>query len=97
VPEYIPKTIDTSQVTLSPDLQELVERLAQNNHDHWARSRMQEGWGHGHRRDDTAKLHPDLVPYQQLPESEKEYDRKTVVEALKAIMALGYEIRKGGR
>jgi len=56
---------------------------------------MQEGWHHGPRRDDTAKQHPDLVPYQQLPESEKEYDRSTVIEALKAMMALGYEIRKG--
>ena len=93
--EYTPKTIDTSQVTLSPDLQQLVERLAENNHDHWAHSRMQEGWRHGPRRDDAAKLHPDIVPYQQLSESEKEYDRKTVIEAIKAMMALGYEIRKG--
>ena len=56
---------------------------------------MQEGWRHGPRRDDTAKQHPDLVPYQQLTESEKEYDRNTVIEALKAIIALGYEIRRG--
>ena len=93
---YIPETIDTSHVTLSSDLQELLERLAQNNHDHWARKRIEEGWRYGARRDDREKQHPDLVPYNQLPESEKEYDRKTVVEVLKAIIALGYEVRREG-
>ena len=91
---YIPETIDTSHVRLGSDLQGLVERLAQNNHDHWARKRMEEGWRFGAERKDTDKRHPSLVPYAQLPESEKEYDRRTVVEALKAIMALGYDIQK---
>lgn len=91
---YTPITIDTSHVNLSPDLEDLVERLAQNNHDHWARKRIDEGWRYGVRRNDSGKEHPDLVPYEQLPESEKEYDRKTVIEALKAIIALGYEVKK---
>lgn len=91
---YNPETIDTSRVMLSADLQELVERLARNNHDHWARKRIEEGWRYGVKRNDSKKHHPDLVPYDQLPESEKEYDRKTVIEALKAIIALGYEVTK---
>lgn len=91
---YTPATIDTSNVNLSPDLDELVERLAQNNHDHWARKRIEEGWCYGATRNDNQKEHPDLVSYDQLPESEKEYDRKTVVEALKAILALGFELKK---
>lgn len=91
---YEPRTIDTSHVTLSPDLQELIERLAENNHDHWARKRLDEGWRYGPRRDDHGKQHPDLVPYPELSESEREYDRKTVVEAIKAILALGYEIKR---
>jgi RyR domain-containing protein len=95
VTTYRPKTIDTSHVQLTPDLKELVERLAENNHNHWARKRIDEGWRYGEKRDDNAKEHPDLVPYGQLPQSEKEYDRKTVIEALKAIIALGYEVRKG--
>ncbi len=93
---YIPRTIDTSHVTLSSDLQELLERLAQNNHDHWARQRIDEGWSYGIGRNDDNKRHPGLVPYDQLPETEKEYDRTTVVEAIKAIIALGYEVRKAG-
>ena len=91
---YTPKTIDTSHVQLTPDVEELVERLAENNHDLWAQKRIDEGWRFGPKRNDDAKEHPDLVPYDQLPESEKEYDRKTVVEALKVIVAFGYELRK---
>jgi ryanodine receptor 2 len=94
VTTYTPETIDTSRIRLASDLEELVERLAQNNHDHWARKRIEEGWRYGARRNDNEKEHPDLLPYDQLPESEKEYDRKTVVEVLKVIVALGYEVTK---
>ena len=93
---YTPSTIDTSHVDLSPDLAELVESLARNNHDHWARKRIDEGWRYGVKRNDPEKEHPDLVPYEQLSESEKEYDRTTVIEAIKAIIALGYEVKKRG-
>jgi hypothetical protein len=96
VTAYITQTIDTSHVTLSSDLQELVERLAENNHDHWAQKRMDEGWRYGASRNDEAKQHPDLVPYSRLSEPEKDYDRNTVVEAIKAIIALGYEVKKAG-
>lgn len=91
---YEPNPIDTTNTVLSADLRELVERLARSNHDHWARKRIEEGWRYGRLRDDTNKLHPDLVPYEELSESEKEYDRKSVIETLKAIIALGYEIRR---
>jgi|ERR1700741_4506712 hypothetical protein len=91
---YTPKTINTSGIELPAGLEELVERLAQNNHDHWARQRILEGWRYGVTRDDHLKEHPDLVPYDELPESEKEYDRTTVIEALKTILKLGYELNK---
>jgi hypothetical protein len=94
VATYTPETIDTSHIDLPPGLHDLVEELARNNHDHWAQKRIHEGWHYGKARNDERKEHPDLVPYEQLTESEKEYDRKTVVEALKAIVALGYEFQK---
>jgi hypothetical protein len=91
---YAPETIDTSHVELPADLTDLIEQLARNNHDHWARKRLDEGWRYGPTRSDERKEHPDLVPYEELTEGEKEYDRKTVIEALKAIVALGYELKK---
>jgi ryanodine receptor 2 len=89
---YSPDPIDTSGVELSPKLSELVERLAASNHDHWALQRMAEGWQLGPVRNDKVKTHPDLVPFEELPEAEKEYDRRSVVETLKAIIALGYRV-----
>lgn len=91
---YKPRPIDTSGVKLSHELEELVERLAANNHDHWALKRIGEGWRLGPNRDDESKTHPDLVPYDELPESEKEYDRRSVSETLKAIVAVGYKIER---
>ena len=90
---YKPKPIDTSHTVLGLELLKLVEQLAKNNHDHWAMKRMEEGWQYGPVRDDSKKFHPDLVPYDKLPEEEKEYDRKSVIETLKAVLAIGYEIK----
>lgn len=92
---YQPAPIDTSQITLPDELTELTERLAENAHDVWGRQRMAEGWTYGPQRDDAGKRNPDLVPYAELPESEKEYDRSAAMETLKAIVALGYRIEKG--
>ncbi len=60
---YQPRPIDTAQVRLTPELEQLVERLSENVHDHWAARRMSEGWVHGPQRNDASKTHPDLVPY----------------------------------
>ena len=89
---YKPNPIDTASVVLPPELQGLSELLAANTHDLWAAQRLAEGWSYGERRDDQQKLHPCLIPYQQLPESEKEYDRTTALGALKTILVLGYTI-----
>ena len=91
---YHPRPLDTSGVTLDAGLHDLVERLAAHNHDVWARGRIAEGWRHGTTRNDEAKTHPGLVPYDDLDESEKDYDRRSVLETLRAIAALGYHIRR---
>lgn len=51
-------------------------------------------WTHGAERNDALKQHPCLVPYEELPEEEKEYDRNTSKETLKLIMKLGFKIVK---
>lgn len=91
---YEPRPIDTVHVALPEGIDQLVERLAEHNHDIWARQRMAEGWEHGPERNDATKQHPDLVPYADLPEGEKEYDRQTAIGLIKAIVALGYRIEK---
>ncbi len=91
---YEPKPIDTSKVQLSDEIFELTEHLAENAHEVWAERRIAEGWSYGPRRDEDEKKHPSLVPYKDLPESEKEYDRSTAMETLKVMLAMGYRIEK---
>ena len=89
---YKPSPICAEEVRLPPQLLPLTERLAENAHDLWAAQRLSQGWTYGPHRDDTHKHHPCLVPYGQLTESEKEYDRLAALGTLKAILALGYRI-----
>jgi RyR domain len=91
---YTPQPVETSSAELSPDILELTEQLARNAHEVWARERIAQGWRFGKERNDARKEHPCLVPYEQLPESEKVYDRNAALETLKAIQALGYRIVK---
>jgi hypothetical protein len=91
---YKPSPIDTSKVELSPDIRRLTEALAKNTHEVWAQERMVQGWRHGRDRNDARKEHPCLVPYEELPESEKIFDRNTAMGTLKALLALGYHITK---
>jgi hypothetical protein len=91
---YKPKPLDTTKVVLPECLEDLKENLASHIHDIWAGKRIDEGWSFGPVHDGHKKKHPDLVKYEDLPESEKEYDRDTAIETLKAIIALGYRIEK---
>lgn len=90
--KYIPQPVDTSNVELSDDLMKLAEKMAENVHEVWAKTRMDQGWSYGPERDDANKKHPCLVPYDQLPEEEKVYDRNTSLETLRFIVAEGFEI-----
>ena len=90
----MPQPIDTTGVELPDELAELAEQIACNVHEVWAAGRMAEGWKYGESRNDMLKQHPGLVPYDELPESEKEYDRHTAMETLRLIKKLGFEISK---
>lgn len=86
---YKPQPIDTNDVALPQELNELAELIAKNVHEVWSAGRMADGWTYGEKRDDTQKHHPCLIPYEELSEAEKEYDRKTSQETLRLIMKLG--------
>jgi hypothetical protein len=93
---YEPRPLDTSGVSLSPEILELTELLARHAHEVWAQERLRLGWTPGARRDDARRQHPCLVPYDQLPDSEKQFDRNAALETLKAMLALGYRIEPPG-
>jgi hypothetical protein len=91
---YRPQPIKTSGIILSEDLLALGEKLAENAHDLWASQRLSDGWKPGEHRDDLNREHPNLVPYNELSDEEKDYDRIVTIETLKAIIALGYTIER---
>lgn len=89
---YDPHPIEVDEVRLPADLEELVEAIAENAHDVWARARIDEGWSFGPERNDREKTHPDLMEYCRLPEGEKEYDRIMAMNTLRLIQSMGFEI-----
>lgn len=91
---YTPKPVDTTNIELPEGLLLLVEDMAKNVHEVWALNRINDGWTYGEVRDDAKKKHPCLVPYEELPDSEKEYDRATSQETLKLILKSGFTITK---
>ena len=93
-PTYVPKPEKTDDIVLSEELNSLVEAMAKNVHEVWAESRISQGWTYGPERNDALKTHPCLVPYEELPEVEKAYDRDTAVGTLKLICKLGFKITK---
>lgn len=92
--QYSPQPADLGSVVLPPELEQLAEAISKNVHDVWAAGRMSEGWTYGPVRDDNRRETPCLVPYEELPEEEKAYDRNTAMNTLKYIISLGFEIKK---
>ena len=91
---YEPSPIGLDDVELSEDLSELQEAIAENAHEIWAKNRRDQGWSYGPERNDQKKETPDMIPYCNLPESEKLYDREMAMQTLKLVKKLGFEIVK---
>ena len=91
---YVPMPIDTADVEIGQDILELAELLARNTHEVWAANKIREGWKYGPVLVRDARAHPSLVAYEELPESEKDYDRRTSQETLKVLIRLGYRIER---
>ena len=91
---YTPQPIDSSDVERPEELKPLVEEMAKNVHEVWAETRIKQGWTYGEQRNDELKTHPCLVPYEDLPEEEKVYDRNTSIDTLKFILKEGFTISK---
>lgn len=91
---YTPLPLDTTNVELPQELLNLAEEIAKNVHEVWSQNRMNEGWVYGPVRNDEKRETPCLVPYEDLPEEEKAYDRNTAFSTLRLIVSLGFDIVK---
>jgi hypothetical protein len=88
---YQPNPVDTSHIDLG-QLGGLTEFLAEQGHEVWAQKRMAEGWTYGPARDDKLKQTPDMMAYEKLSDSERDYDRKMSAHTLKLILDQGYQL-----
>lgn len=91
---YRPHPIDLSDVELPDDIEDLREAIAENAHEVWAQARQAEGWTYGSERNDQLRQTPDMVPYSDLADSERDYDRQMAMNTIKLLRKLGYEIVK---
>ncbi len=90
IKNYIPKPLNTDDIALPEGLEALTEALSKNVHEVWAAGRIAAGWKYGPVRDEIKKEHPCLIPYEDLSEEEKDYDRATALSTIKYIIASGY-------
>lgn len=92
--EYHPHPINVDDVDLDDELMELTEAIAENAHEVWGLNRYNEGWRYGKKRNDDLKLHPDMIPYSELSETEKQYDRALAMNTICLVKKLGFNIER---
>uniref|UniRef100_A0A8C3Y6B8 B30.2/SPRY domain-containing protein n=1 Tax=Catharus ustulatus TaxID=91951 RepID=A0A8C3Y6B8_CATUS len=89
---YKPAPLDLSHVRLTPAQLTLVDRLAENGHNVWARDRVQQGWTYSTTQDIKNKRNPRLVPYNLLDEGTKATNRESLCQAVRTLLGYGYNI-----
>lgn len=91
---YRPVPIDTSGIVMNEELLELIERLALNQHELFAKEFLDAGWQFGDTCSVQNRTHPMLMPYQELTDEQRARYHKTVSAVVSALLALGYNISK---
>ena len=91
---YSPNPVDLTGIELSQELREDMEKVSKNIHETWGMERQKQGWSYGEVLDAEQKKHPCMIPYEKLPESEKDIDRATVEQTIKMLLFMGYTIEK---
>lgn len=89
---YKPAPLDLSAITLTPKLEELVDQLAENTHNLWAKERIQQGWTYGLNEDPDMFRSPHLVPYAKVDDAIKKANRDTASETVRTLLVYGYNL-----
>jgi hypothetical protein len=87
--EFKPVALSIDAVMADPRLRRAVDQVAESIHDAWAATRLSQGWEHGQATDRSEKRHASLVPYDELPEAEKEIDRLVAATVVAKLVQLG--------
>ncbi|BES99791.1 ryanodine receptor [Nesidiocoris tenuis] len=89
---YKPAPLDLSAISLSPKMEELVDQLAENTHNLWAKERIQQGWTYGLNEDPDYCRSPHLVPYSKVDDLIKKANRDTASETVRTLLVYGYNL-----
>ncbi|XP_058262189.1 ryanodine receptor 2 isoform X11 [Hemibagrus wyckioides] len=89
---YKPAPMDLSHIKLASTQEAMVDRLAENAHNVWARDRIRQGWTYGIQQDVKNKRNPRLVPYALLDERTKKSNKDSLREAVRTLLGYGYNL-----
>ncbi|XP_038144308.1 ryanodine receptor 3 isoform X1 [Cyprinodon tularosa] len=89
---YKPAPLELSDVKLTAGQEVLVDKLAENAHNVWAKDRIKQGWTYGIQQDLKSRRNPRLVPYALLDERTKKSNRDSLREAIRTMVGYGYDI-----
>jgi hypothetical protein len=87
------KAIDRKAVNMTFTDKE-IEGMAEMEHGRWNVERLLDGWKRGARRDVAKKTSPFLVPWIELPEDIKDWDRETVRKIPEFLAKVGLEVQR---
>ena len=73
---------------------EEVEHLAEKEHERWMKNKIATGWVQGDKRDDAKKIHTCILPWDELPEDEKNKDRTTILKMPEVLSKVGLIINR---
>ncbi|XP_065399167.1 ryanodine receptor 2 isoform X2 [Macaca fascicularis] len=89
---YKPAPMDLSFIKLTPSQEAMVDKLAENAHNVWARDRIRQGWTYGIQQDVKNRRNPRLVPYTLLDDRTKKSNKDSLREAVRTLLGYGYNL-----
>uniref|UniRef100_A0A3Q1EA25 Ryanodine receptor 2 n=1 Tax=Acanthochromis polyacanthus TaxID=80966 RepID=A0A3Q1EA25_9TELE len=89
---YKPAPLDLSHIKLTSTQEAMVDKLAENAHNVWARDRIRQGWTYGIQQDVKNRRNPRLVPYALLDERTKKSNKDSLREAVRTLLGYGYNL-----
>ena len=67
-------------------------KLAKAEHERWCKERKADGWVYGKKRDNAKKIHPSLVPWEELSEEDKQKDVDVIQRIITLFDRIGLEL-----
>ncbi|XP_034049809.1 ryanodine receptor 2 isoform X2 [Thalassophryne amazonica] len=89
---YKPAPLDLNHMKLTSTQEAMVDKLAENAHNVWARDRIRQGWTYGIQQDVKNRRNPRLVPYTLLDERTKKSNKDSLREAVRTLLGYGYNL-----